>query len=79
MVSRLRYRSLKGIEIKKRQPFTLLIGLTLVVLVIASEPSLVVFSFFFCYALSGVVRSIPLVKRRVPESAEQAASGEGNT
>ena len=79
MVSRLRYRSLKGIEIKKRQPFTLLIGLTLVVLVIASEPSLLVFSFFFCYALSGIVRSIPLVKRRVPEAVEQRAGGEGNT
>ena len=79
MVSRLRYRSLKGIEIKKRQPFTLLIGLTLVVLVIASEPSLVVFSFFFCYALSGVVRSIPLIKRRVAEPVEQPTGGEGNT
>jgi len=79
MVSRLRYRSLKGIEIKKRQPFTLLIGLTLVVLVIAAEPSLLVFSFFFCYALSGIVRSIPLVKRRVPEAVEQPAGGEGNT
>ena len=79
MVSRFRYRSLKGIEIKKRQPFTLLIGLTLVVLVIASEPSLVVFSFFFCYALVGIVRSIPLVKRRVPEPVEQPAGGEGNT
>jgi CDP-diacylglycerol--serine O-phosphatidyltransferase len=79
MVSRFRYRSLKGIEIKKRQPFTLLIGLTLVVLVIASEPSLLDFSFFFCYALSGVVRSIPLVKRRVPEPVEQPAGGEGNT
>ena len=79
MVSRLRYRSLKGIEIKKRQPFTLLIGLTLVVLVIAAEPSLLVFSFFFCYALSGVVRSVPLIKRRVAEPVEQPTGGEGNT
>lgn len=79
MVSRLRYRSPKGIEIKKRQPFTLLIGLTLVVLVIAAEPSLLVFCFFFCYALSGIVRSIPFIKRRVPEAMEQPAGGEGNT
>ncbi|HZY31309.1 MAG TPA: CDP-diacylglycerol--serine O-phosphatidyltransferase [Candidatus Methylomirabilis sp.] len=79
MVSRLRYRSLKGFEIQKRQPFTLLIGLTLVVLVIAAEPSLLVFSFFFCYALSGIVRSIPLFRRRVPGPLEQTAGREGST
>lgn len=79
MVSRLRYRSLKEIEMKKRQPFTLLIALTLVVLLIASEPSMVVFSFFSLYALSGIVRSIPPVRRRVPEPMEQATGGEGRT
>jgi CDP-diacylglycerol--serine O-phosphatidyltransferase len=79
MVSRLRYRSLKGIEIKKRQPFTLLIGLTLVVLIIASEPSMVAFSFFSLYALSGVVRTLPPIKRRVAERMEHATGGEGRT
>lgn len=79
MVSRLRYRSLKEIEMRKRQPFTLLIGLTLVVLLIASEPSMVVFSFFSLYALSGVVRAIPLVKRQVPEPMEHVIGGEGRT
>ncbi len=77
MVSRLRYRSLKGIEIKKRQPFALLIGLTLVVLIIASEPSMVAFSFFSLYALSGVVRTLPPIKRRVPEPMEHATGAEG--
>lgn len=77
MVSRLRYRSLKGIEIKKRQPFTLLIGLTLVVLVIASEPSLVAFLLFSLYALSGVVRTVLPVKRRVSEPVEHVIGGEG--
>jgi hypothetical protein len=64
---------------KKRQPFALLIGLTLVVLLIASEPSMVAFSFFSVYALSGIVRSIPLVKRRIPEAIEHPAGGEGRT
>jgi CDP-diacylglycerol--serine O-phosphatidyltransferase len=79
MVSRLRYRSLKGIEIKKRQPFALLIGLTLVVLIIASEPSMVAFSFFSLYAFSGVVRTLPPIKRRVAERMEHATGGEGRT
>ncbi len=77
MVSRLRYRSLKGLEIRKRQPFALLIGLTLVVLVIAAQPSLLAFSFFTLYALSGVVRIIPVIRRRIPEPMEQATGSEG--
>lgn len=77
MVSPLRYRSLKGIEIKKRQPFALLIGLTLVVLVIASEPSLVVFSSFSLYAMSGVIRMIPPIRRHVSEPVEHVIGGEG--
>jgi CDP-diacylglycerol--serine O-phosphatidyltransferase len=76
MVSRLRYRSLKGFEIRRRQPFALLIGLTLVLLLIAAEPSLVVFGFFSLYALSGIVRTIPLVQRRLPGPVEQPAGGE---
>jgi CDP-diacylglycerol--serine O-phosphatidyltransferase len=79
MVSRLRYRSMKGIEMRRRQPFALLIALTLVVLLIASEPSLVVFSFFFLYALSGLIRTIPFVRRRLPEPAEQVSGGERRT
>jgi CDP-diacylglycerol--serine O-phosphatidyltransferase len=77
MVSRLRYRSLKGIEMKKRQPFALLIGLTLVVLVVASEPSMVAFAFFSLFALSGVIRLIPAIRKHVAEPVEHLIGGEG--
>lgn len=75
MVSRLRYRSLKGIEIKKRQPFALLIGLTVVVLVVASAPSLMAFLFLSLYALFGVIRLLPPIQRRLPQPLEHAVGG----
>jgi len=72
MVSKLRYRSLKGIEIKKRQPFTILIGLTLFLLIIASYPSIALFAISFAYMASGLLR--PIVRRRAgPELMEEIA------
>jgi CDP-diacylglycerol---serine O-phosphatidyltransferase len=76
MVSRVRYRSLKGVDFKKRRPFTLLVVLILCFLLIASQPSLLIFGFFFCYVLSGVLRYIPLLKRSLfPERKEKISHG----
>ncbi len=74
MVSKLRYRSLKGLELRRRQPFTLLTTLLLVFLVMASQPSLFLLLFFTLYALSGIVRTLPAWQRRHPvETAEHPA------
>ncbi len=76
MVSRIRYRSLKGLEMRRRKPFTILTTLLLVLLVVASHPSLFLFAFFFLYALSGLVRLLPAWQRRHPvEIADQPAPG----
>jgi len=76
MVSRVRYRSLKGVDFRKRRPFTLLVGLILCFLLIASQPSLLIFAFFFFYTLSGVVRYIPLLKKSLfPERKERISHG----
>jgi len=75
MVSKVRYRSLKGIDIKKRRPFTILIGLTLGLLVIASQPSLLLFAAFFYYAASGLWRYLPLPKRK-PHSVGEIPLGD---
>jgi CDP-diacylglycerol--serine O-phosphatidyltransferase len=64
MVSKIRYRSLKEIDISKRHPFTILISLLLILLIVALEPSLLLFGFFFLYALSGLLRYLPFGRRR---------------
>lgn len=71
MVSKVRYRSLKGIDIKRRHPITILVGVTLALLVIASQPSLLLFAIFFGYALSGLWRYLPLPRKR-PYLIEEA-------
>ena len=76
MVSRFRHRSLKGLEVRRRRPFTILTTLLLVLVIVASHPSLFLFVFFIAYALSGVVRMLPFWKRRHPaETIEQPAPG----
>jgi CDP-diacylglycerol--serine O-phosphatidyltransferase len=72
MVSRIRYRSLKGLEMRRRRPATILTTLLLVLIVVASQPILFLFLFFFLYAASGVVRALPFWQRRQPaETTEQ--------
>jgi len=69
MVSRLRYRSLKGLELRQRRPATVLFALLLALLLVAAEPVLLLFATFLLYALSGLARTLPFL-RRAP-SAEQ--------
>jgi phosphatidylserine synthase len=74
MVSRIRYRSLKGLEMRRRRPATILTTLLLVLIVVASQPILFLFLFFFLYAASGVVRALPFWQRRQPaETTEHPA------
>ncbi len=75
MVSRLRYRSLKGLEVKKRRPATILTTLLLVLVVVASHPTLFLFLGFLAYAVSGPLRVIPAGRRRQAEQTEQHAPG----
>ena len=76
MVSRIRYRSLKGLEMRKRRPFTIMTTLLLVLLVVASHPSLFLLLFFMAYAVSGIVRSLPAWQRRHPvDNTEQPVPG----
>jgi len=69
MVSRLRYRSLKGVELRQRRPATVLFALLLALLLLAAEPVLLLFGTFLAYALSGLARTLPYLRRTSP--AEQ--------
>lgn len=76
MVSKIRYRSAKGLELRQRRPATMLTTLLLVLLIVASYPILFAFLFFFVYALSGLIRLLPAWQRRHPvDTTEQPASG----
>jgi CDP-diacylglycerol--serine O-phosphatidyltransferase len=69
MVSRVRYRSLKGIELNRAWPSSALTGMTLMVMLLvvaaAARPRWVFFALFIGYALSGPVRYLYLAARRL--------------
>ncbi len=76
MVSRIRYRSLKGLEMRKRRPSTILTTLLLLLVIVASNPVLFLFVFFVLYAFSGIARMLPAWQRRHPvETTEQPVQG----
>jgi len=64
MVSRVRYRSLKEVDLKKRRPFSLLVVVSLAVFILVSQPHLVFFLAFTSYALSGLLEW-PFLRHRV--------------
>ncbi len=55
MVSKLRYYSFKEIDFHGKVPYMLVVGVTLAVAVVITEPPLVLFSLFFLYTFSGLI------------------------
>lgn len=74
MVSGIRYRSLKGIELKRVWPASALTGMTLVVMfltvALATVPRWVLFYTFLGYVLSGPIRQVLVAARRPAAHAE---------
>jgi CDP-diacylglycerol---serine O-phosphatidyltransferase len=75
MVSRVRYRSLKGIELKRIWPASALTGLTLVIMLLtvalATRPRWVLLAAFMGYAVSGPVRHAVVGWRRATGRSEE--------
>ncbi len=63
MVSNIRYRSLKELELKKRRPFNILVFSVLFIYIIATIPEIMIFLITVLYALSGPVESIFFSRR----------------
>ncbi|MGQ4276870.1 CDP-diacylglycerol--serine O-phosphatidyltransferase [Pseudidiomarina sp. E22-M8] len=63
MVSNFRYHSFKDVDWRGRVPFVVILAVVLAFVVVATEPSLVLFSIFFLYALSGPILTIRSVSR----------------
>jgi CDP-diacylglycerol--serine O-phosphatidyltransferase len=67
MVSKLRYRSLKGVDLtQRRRPFAILIAIALGLLLLALQPKPFIFALFFFYALHGPLRYF-LFRKPTPE------------
>lgn len=69
MVSKLRYRSLKSVDLtQRRKSLALLIAIAVGLLFLASKPKPFIFALFFIYALHGPVRYF-LFRKATPEPA----------
>ncbi len=55
MVSNIKFYSFKELNLKRRMPFSLLVALILIFIVVAAEPQLMLFILTFGYVLSGPV------------------------
>jgi CDP-diacylglycerol--serine O-phosphatidyltransferase len=55
MVSSIKYYSFKDPEVIKKQPFGFLVLAVLLLIIIAAEPAIMMFSLFVLYILSGPV------------------------
>lgn len=78
MVSNVKYRSFKEANLLRRHPFSTLFILVLLIVLVAAEPILLLFSLFYVYLVSGPVEfSVRLCQRLVskgkPRPVEDAA------
>ncbi len=63
MVTNFRYHSFKDVDWKGKVSFLVILVIVLAFVIVATQPSLVLFSIFFLYALSGPVLTIKNVKK----------------
>jgi len=63
MVTNFRYHSFKDVDWKGKVSFLVILVIVLAFVVVATQPSVVLFSIFFLYALSGPVLTIKNVKK----------------
>ncbi len=74
MVSNFRYSSFKGINWKGKVPFMVLLLVVLAIVLVSTNPSVVLFSGFLIYSFSGIVMTLIQVRsRRAERKLQQAA------
>ena len=64
MVSRVKYASIKEVEVVKAHPFTATVSIIMLFVLVASEPKLLGFLFFIGYLLSGLIYSFLILPLR---------------
>lgn len=83
MVTNFRYYSFKGIDLKGRVPFVVVLLLVLIIVIVALQPAFVLFTFFSLYAISGPIYTVRTVRKLkmehvVGESEEELAGTEND-
>lgn len=80
MVSKFRYHSFKGLDLRGRVPFVAVLLVVLIYVAVSSQPPLVLFSAFLIYALSGPILTLVHVRRRraARRAAASAVTGGGS-
>ncbi len=70
MVSHFRYRSFKGLNLRDRKPFGVLVGVLLVILVLLTRPYVMGFVLYGLYILSGILEKpfVALYRRAQTQS-----------
>jgi CDP-diacylglycerol---serine O-phosphatidyltransferase len=58
MVSNIRYRSFKDIDLKSHVPFVVILAIVVIVVLITFDPSKILFAIFIGYAISGPIATI---------------------
>jgi len=70
MVSKLRYRSFKDLDIKGRVPFVTILIVVIVFVLVAIDPPQVLFLGFLAYAISGPVMTLIELRKRKRRSSQ---------
>lgn len=74
MVSNVRYRSFKDLDLKGKVPFVTLIVVVLVFVLISIDPPQVLFAVFLIYGISGPVVTLVTLRKRRAERMSQASA-----
>ena len=75
MVSNVRYRSFKDLDLKGKVPFVAVLAVVLVFVLISLDPPQVLFAGFAIYALSGPIVTLLTLRRRRAERRAQNDDG----
>jgi len=81
MVSNLKFASFKELELRRRKPFPVLLGIIILLILIVNEPQIVLFSIGVLYVLHGPVWSFILWRKRhaTSNTVSQAELPQGTT
>jgi len=76
MVSNIRYRSFKDLDLKGKIPFFTMLVVVLVFVFISIDPPQVLFAIFFLYAISGPIYTLVTRRKRQAERHKQSHADE---
>ncbi len=76
MVSNIKYYSFKELNLSRRMPFRLLVGLILLLIVVAAEPPVMLFVLTLGYVLSGPVTELMYRRKKLAQKTTGTAKKE---